>query len=145
LKTLPRHQFGALQHRTFPVYFTISIFLASGLLGLWTYSHPAVLAHYWNPQVGDVAQAYALATVIVCQAVNHFVVGPMTSRVMFQRHKQEKEEGKRYEEPGVSDAMKALNTQFSTLHGVSSCANLFAVIALLFHGLWIGSVGMKTV
>ena len=37
--------------------------------------------------------------------------------------------------------MKALNKRFGTLHGLSSLTNLFAVIALLFHGLWIANVG----
>jgi hypothetical protein len=79
---------------------------------------------------------------------------------MFQRHKLEKEEGKTYNEPGVSDKMKALNKTFGMLHGVSSLLNLGAVFALLFHGLvrntnavdtawtnilpqWIGNAGVK--
>jgi hypothetical protein len=61
---------------------------------------------------------------------------------MFQRHKLEKEEGKNYNEPGVSAQMRALNAKFGMLHGISSLANLVAVIALTFHGLWIGSYGL---
>lgn len=38
--------------------------------------------------------------------------------------------------------MKALNKRFGTYHGLSSLANLFAVIALLFHGLWIANIGL---
>ncbi|KAI0374472.1 hypothetical protein BV20DRAFT_1011539 [Pilatotrama ljubarskyi] len=140
-KTLPRQQFGTLQHRTFPIYFVISIALSSGLLGLWTYSHPRVLTHYLSPSEGDVAQAYALAAVVLSQAANHFVIGPLTSKTMFMRHRLEKEEGKAYNEPGVSDQMKALNKTFSQLHGISSLANLTAFLALLFHGLWIGNAG----
>ncbi|GBE78398.1 hypothetical protein BKA93DRAFT_808756 [Sparassis latifolia] len=142
LKTLPRHQFGTLQHRTFPVYFVISILLASALLGLWAYGHPAVLIHWDDPKVADVAQAYTLAAVVLLQAGNYFVVGPMTSRVMFKRHKLEKEESKGYDESGVSDSMKTVNKQFSALHGASSLLNLCAVISLLFHGLWIGNAGV---
>lgn len=37
--------------------------------------------------------------------------------------------------------MKALNKRFGAYHGVSSLANFFGVIALLFHGLWIANVG----
>lgn len=80
---------------------------------------------------------------------------------MFQRHKQEKEEGKSYNEAGVSinrhphhsniqtfslqisEEMKALNKKFSSLHGISSLANMASVIALGFHGLWIGNVGLQ--
>ncbi|EMD41633.1 hypothetical protein CERSUDRAFT_90206 [Gelatoporia subvermispora B] len=140
-KSLPRQQFGALQHRTFPIYFSISIALSGGLLGLWAYSHPAVLSHYLEPQLADVAQAYTLATVFVSQVANQTVIGPLTSKTMFQRHRQEKEEGKAYNEPGVSDQMKALNSRFGMLHGVSSLFNMSAFLALVFHGLWIGNVG----
>lgn len=38
--------------------------------------------------------------------------------------------------------MKALNSKFSQLHGISSLLNLFANIALVFHGLWVGTKGL---
>ncbi|TFY52071.1 hypothetical protein EVJ58_g10215 [Rhodofomes roseus] len=139
-RALPRHQFGALQHRVFPIYFVQSIVASAVLLVLWVRAHPAVSAHL-SPAVADVAQTYTLSSVLVMQSANHFVAGPLTSKIMFDRHKLEKAEGKSYSEEGVSDAMKALNSKFSTLHGVSSLLNLFAVIALLFHGLWISNAG----
>ncbi|KAG1826193.1 uncharacterized protein BJ212DRAFT_330851 [Suillus subaureus] len=142
LRALPRHQFGALQHKTFPVYFSSSIGLSSALLGLWAYAHPGLLANITSPLRADVVQAYVLGTVIVLQSCNQLVVGPMTSSTMFQRHKLEKEEGKDHNEPGVSAQMKALNAKFGMLHGISSLANLSAVIALTFHGLWIGNYGL---
>ncbi|KAJ7042633.1 hypothetical protein C8F04DRAFT_1030463 [Mycena alexandri] len=142
-KTLPRPQFGALQHKTFPVYFVQSIGLGFTLLGLWTVNHPVVRTHYASPLVEDVAQAYTLAFVILAQGSNYFVVGPLTSKTMFHRMRLEKEEGKSYNESGVSDDMKALNRRFGMLHGVSSLANLGAVVALAFHGLWIGKSGVK--
>jgi hypothetical protein len=72
--------FSALQHRTFPKYFVISIALTSGMLSLWTWSHPDVIIHIFRPNVADVAQAYALAIVLLSQSLNYFVVGPMTSK-----------------------------------------------------------------
>lgn len=141
-KTLPRQQFGALQHRTFPWYFNISILLSSGLLLLWTKAHPHVIANLANPRLADVAQAYALGTVIASQLANQTVIGPMTSKTMFQRHKLEKQEGKSYNEPGVSAEMRALNSKFSRLHGISSLLNLAANISLIFHGLWVGTKGL---
>jgi hypothetical protein len=42
----------------------------------------------------------------------------------------------------VSAEMRALNAKFGSLHGISSLFNLGAVIALGFHGLWIGNVGL---
>ncbi|KAJ7169490.1 hypothetical protein C8R46DRAFT_896230 [Mycena filopes] len=142
-KTLPRPQFSNLQHKTFPVYFLLSIVLASALLAVWTANHSAVRTHYASPLVEEVAQAYALAFVILAQGSNYFVVGPLTSKTMFQRMRLEKEEGKSYSESGVSDDMRALTRRFGMLHGVSSLANLGAVVALIFHGLWIGNSGMK--
>jgi hypothetical protein len=141
-KTLPRQQFGNLQHKTFPIYFFNSIIISSGLLGYWAYTHPDVLAYATNPRVADVAQAYTLASVIAAQGINYWVIGPMTSRLMFKRHKQEREEGKQYNDPGVSDQMKQMNKKFGMLHGISSLANLGAVVALTFHGLWLGNAGL---
>ncbi|EDR15417.1 uncharacterized protein LACBIDRAFT_321220 [Laccaria bicolor S238N-H82] len=108
-RTLPRQQFGALQHKTFPVYFVKSIALSAGLLTIWILNHPDVLKHYARPNIADVAQAYALLTVFLSQSFNYFVIGPMTSKTMFKRHRLEKEEGKSYNESGVSSQMKALN------------------------------------
>ncbi|KAH7914472.1 hypothetical protein BJ138DRAFT_1143814 [Hygrophoropsis aurantiaca] len=141
-RSLPKHQFGALQHRTFPVYFASSVLLSSVLLALWAYTHAGILSNLARPSHPDVAQAYALGSVTLFQGINQFVVGPLTSKTMFKRHKLEKEEGKSYHEPNVSAEMKALNSRFGMLHGISSVANLGAVIALGFHGLWLGNNGL---
>lgn len=101
-KTLPRHQFGNLQFRTFPVYFLTSMLLSSGLLGTWIVKHPDVIKHIGEPRYAEVAQAHSLAAVVLLQGINYFALGPMTSRMMFRRHKLEKEQGKAYYEPGVS-------------------------------------------
>jgi len=142
-QNLPRQHFSVLQHKTFPIYFVLSILLSSGLLSLWVLNHPDVLTHITQPNVADVAQAYTLGVVLVSQGLNYFVVGPLTSKTMFQRQKLEKEEGKVYSDPEASAGMKALNRRFGKLHGISSLANLGAVIALGFHGLWIGNAGVK--
>ncbi|KAL9715817.1 hypothetical protein Ac2012v2_000259 [Leucoagaricus gongylophorus] len=142
-KTLPRQQFGALQHKVFPVYFVQTIVLSSALLTKWIYSHPDVTTYITKPWIVDVAQVYLLGSVLIAQGANYFIVGPMTSRTMFARHKLEKEENKQYNDPAASTEMKALNRRFGSLHGISSLANLIAVIALGFHGLWIGKAGIK--
>ncbi|PPQ62791.1 hypothetical protein CVT24_000485, partial [Panaeolus cyanescens] len=138
-----RQQFGNLQHKTFPVYFVLSMALSSSLLAVWTLNHPNVLKNLTQPLVADVAQAYLLGSVLAGQGFNYFIIGPLTSKTMFKRHKLEKEEGKLYSEPGVSAEMKSLNRRFGMLHGISSLANLNAVIALGLHGLWIGNAGIK--
>lgn len=75
-----RHQFGALQNKTFPVYFLQSIILSGALLTKWIYSHPDVLTNITRPNVADVAQAYALTSALASQSFNYFVVGPRTSK-----------------------------------------------------------------
>jgi len=141
-RALPKHQFGALQHRTWPVYFVVSIMISLGLLSSWTISHPDVVPNIWNPANANVLQVYTLAVVLIGQTSNYLIIGPLTSKTMFQRQKLEKAEGKTYNEPGVSAEMQALNSKFSQLHGISALLNLSAVIALVFHGLWIGNVGI---
>ncbi|KAE9410694.1 hypothetical protein BT96DRAFT_961468 [Gymnopus androsaceus JB14] len=128
--------FGMLSY-DFPIYFVVSIALTSGLALLWTFSHPDVFDALGPSFV------YVLSSILFAQGANYFVIGPMTSRTMFERHRLEKEEGKVYNEPGVSDAMKALNRRFGSLHGISSLLNLWAVIAAGMHGLWIGNAGVK--
>jgi len=75
-----RHQFGTLQHKTFPIYFVQSMAISAALLSVWVFKHPDVLTHIRQPKVADVAQAYALASVLLSQGFNYFVIGPMTSR-----------------------------------------------------------------
>lgn len=97
--------------------------LSSGLLGTWIVKHPDVIKHIGEPRYAEVAQAHSLAAVVLLQGINYFALGPMTSRfavslflrtllialgltprnrMMFRRHKLEKEQGKAYYEPGVS-------------------------------------------
>ncbi|KAF7339997.1 Transmembrane protein 205 [Mycena venus] len=146
-RTLARPQFGALQHRTFPIYFVLSLGLASMLLGLWTVNHPDVQTHYGNPLVADVAQAYTLALVILSQGSNYFIacgsIDEQVSGLCKVTAMDKRTKVKVTTNPGVSDRMKALNGRFGMLHGISSLANLGAVLALGFHGLWIGNFGLK--
>ena len=77
---LARHHFGALQHKTFPIYFVLSILLSSGLLAIWVSNHPDVLTHIAQPNIADVAQAYTLGVVLLSQGFNYFIIGPLTSK-----------------------------------------------------------------
>ncbi|KAK2462023.1 hypothetical protein APHAL10511_006486 [Amanita phalloides] len=141
-KALPRQQFGVLQHKTFPVYFVSSTGLSSLMIVYWVFTHPDVGTHILRPEVADVAQLYALLTVFGSQFLNYFVIGPITSKTMFERQKLEKDEGISHNGSDISDKMRALNRKFGMLHGISSLANLAAVIAAGFHGLWIGNAGL---
>jgi len=141
-KTLPRQQFGTLQHRTFPVYFKFNAVVSSGLLFAWIRNHSTVIAQLAHPMVPDVTQTYALGVVALSHTLNNVWFGPATSKLLTARFKLEKEEGKDAHDPNVSTDMKKLNAKFARLHGYSSLANLIAFLALVFHGLWIGSYGI---
>lgn len=46
----------------------------------WVFTHPDVVTYISRPEVADVAQLYALLTIFAVQALNYFVIGPMTSK-----------------------------------------------------------------
>lgn len=143
-RSLTRQQFAALQSRSFPAYFLSSTALCTILLGLWTFSHPDVVPNLLRPLYVDVAQAYILLFVSVVQGANYLVIGPETNRIVAERQRLEREEGKSYNDPAASPAMKAVNKEFGKMHGLSSLMNLFVVIALGLHALWIGNHGLRS-
>lgn len=97
--------------------------------------NPTVRRNPFDIWDGAVYQAWTLGTVALSHAANYFFVGPTSTRVMFERHRLERSEGKSYTEEGISDDMKALNTRFGFLHGISSSLNLIAFGGLVAHGL----------
>lgn len=143
-RTLPRQQFGSLQRSIFPVYFKLNAIISSSLLLAWIRNHDTVIAQIAYPTIPDVSQTYALAVVVISQALNALWIGPVTSELLAVRFKLEKEEGKDAHDAEASTDMKKLNAKFGRLHGYSSLANLIAFIALAFHGLWIGNYGVST-
>jgi len=141
-KTLPRHQFSQLQRRIFPAYFKLHTLISFCLLLGWVLNHNTVITHIVHPTVPDVSQAYALLLAAVSQALNTFWFGPDTNKVLSLRSKLEKAEGKDAHDADVSTEMKTLNAKFARVHGYSSLANMVAFLALVYHGLWIGSHGI---
>lgn len=91
------------------MFFLSSVIVSSILLTLWTLSHPDVLDNWYNPVVVDVAQAWALASVLLAQGANNWVVGPLTSKTMFERHRLEKVENKHYNDEGVRISIATLS------------------------------------
>lgn len=75
-----RQQFGALQAKTFPIYFGIGCAIPAGLLSHWILHHPDVASYAWHLGNADVLQAWTLATVIASQALNYFIIGPKATR-----------------------------------------------------------------
>ncbi|KAG9078867.1 hypothetical protein FS749_009078 [Ceratobasidium sp. UAMH 11750] len=138
-RALPRQQFGMLQFKTFPIFFSTSTAITALLLSIWTMSHPEVRATPLNLGSPVVLQAWFLISALVSHGLNLLYLGPKTSEVMFERHKLERSEKKQSSDPTASAEMKALNKQFGVLHGISSLVNLLSFLCMLSHGVWIGS------
>ncbi|KAF8446154.1 hypothetical protein L210DRAFT_841324, partial [Boletus edulis BED1] len=103
----------------------------SVLLVLWVFHHPNVLTQLDRRCCTDICLGDS-HLVVECQSVSQYLI----SRTMLQRQKLDKLWGSAYDNMTVvSDQMKAANVKFGILHGISSLANLGAVIALIFHGL----------
>merc|ERR1711879_742831 len=112
-KNLPRKQFGSLQAKLFPKYFQLGTVCTS--LVLLTGSR---LGLPYGP---------ALAS-LVCTLANLLYLSPKATEVMFQRYERDKSGLK---DPAID---KELKGKFSKLHGMSSLANLLALIGLIAHG-----------
>ncbi|KAG9039221.1 hypothetical protein FRB95_011806 [Tulasnella sp. JGI-2019a] len=142
VRTLPRQQFGMLQAKQFPWFFGISTGLSTFLLSQWLYGHPDVLSNFtqiWNV---NVLQAFTLVVINTMYTLNTLFISPATTRVMFRRHKLEREEKKSHIDADVSVEMKVLNRRFGMLHGMSSLTTLIATLGTVFHGLWLANHGL---
>ncbi|CAM9615945.1 unnamed protein product [Scytosiphon promiscuus] len=109
MRNLPRQQFGKLQSKLFPAYFQLNF--ASIL---------AIIIIRGNPlrtRGGATLLVSFLSTVL-----NLVLLEPKSTAVMFQRYKLEDEKKADTEE------YKALGNKFGMFHGMSSFANLFALI-----------------
>jgi len=117
-KSLPRQQFGSLQAKLFPKYFQLgtlctAVMVLSGTrLGL------------------PVAPA---AASLIFTLMNLLYLEPEATRVMFERYEREKQGLK---DPAID---KQLRADFGKLHGMSSLANLLALVALVTHGVYLSA------
>ena len=135
-KTLPRQVFGNLQRcimvthassKQFPVYFLLQTTL-SGVL-LWTSMRMSRLD--WQNLNREHWHVWVFALSLVSAALNWWVVGSWSTRIMFDRHKLLKKD---------SPVPPSLNRQFSILHGVSSLLNLVTLCACVINCFWLGSL-----
>ncbi|KAG0603182.1 hypothetical protein M758_10G072500 [Ceratodon purpureus] len=140
-KHVPRQQFGYVQSRMFPVYLRM---LATGeglLLLLHSLMHP-----WFSSESIERMQLLNFAVMIASTILNAYVVEPQATKVMFERLKVEKEEGRGLENAAnpvdatkvMEDQKKKLviiNQQFKTLHSYSSALNLISLGGLTCH-LW---------
>ncbi|KAI5781680.1 hypothetical protein DFH27DRAFT_580626 [Peziza echinospora] len=129
-KALPRAQFSQLQQRIFPVYFTLQTII------------PPLLYLTLPPSstsTSPTPPTLLIATTFLTGLTNLALVGPMTTRIMRERKKQETVEGKKYHDPGAKSVeMARLNRRFGMAHGVSALLNLVGLGAAVGYGVLLG-------
>ncbi|KAK4282552.1 hypothetical protein QN277_013913 [Acacia crassicarpa] len=135
-KNLPRHQFGNLQSKMFPAYFSMVGICCAISVASFGYQHP------WKSSSS--AERYQLGFLLSSFAfslVNLFVFTPMTIEMMRQRHKVERENsigdevgGSKSEEVAKKNPRLAgMNKKFGMIHGLSSLSNIMTFGGLAFH------------
>ncbi|XXG84402.1 hypothetical protein AAC387_Pa10g1923 [Persea americana] len=139
-KHLPRHQFGNLQSKMFPAYFTLVGVCSAVSVGAFGYLHP------WR--TASSSERYQLGFLLSSLAFNLsnlFVFTPMTIEMMKKRHKVEREESigeevgwsKNVEVAKVNPKLAAMNKKFGMIHGLSSLANIMSFGSLAMHSWYL--------
>ncbi|XP_050203915.1 uncharacterized protein LOC126653954 [Mercurialis annua] len=139
-KNLPRHQFGNLQSKMFPAYFSLVGVCCAISVASFGYLHP------WKS--ASSAEKYQLGFLLSSLAFNLsnlFVFTPMTIEMMKQRHKMERELNvgeevgwsKNQEAAKKNPKLKAMNKKFGMIHGFSSLANIMSFGSLAMHSWYL--------
>eukprot|EP01082_Thalassiosira_pseudonana_P011178 g10416.t1 g10416 contig4:1838881-1839744(+) len=122
-KNLPRRVFGSLQSKLFPLYFQLCTSMI-GIQILTLTSMPDILS-----KVSEVSLGISFAATLL----NLLYLEPTSTQVMFDRYALE-DDGKR-----DSDEYGKLAKSFGAYHGMSSLANLVALIGGIVHGVRLAS------
>ncbi|KAF8387794.1 hypothetical protein HHK36_026451 [Tetracentron sinense] len=139
-KHLPRHQFGNLQSKMFPAYFSMVCVCCATSVASFGYLHPWKSASTSEKyQLGFLLSAFAF------NLTNLFVFTPMTIEMMKQRHKVEREQNigeeigwtKNKEVAKVNPKLAAMNKKFGMIHGLSSLANIMSFGSLAMHSWYL--------
>ncbi|KAI4349724.1 hypothetical protein L6164_010284 [Bauhinia variegata] len=139
-KNLPRHQFGNLQSKMFPAYFSMVGICCAISVASFGYLHPL--------KSSSTAEKYQLGFLLSSFAfnlANLFVFTPMTIEMMKQRHKAERENNigdevgwsKNVEVAKVNPKLAAMNKKFGMIHGLSSLANIMSFGSLAMHSWYL--------
>ncbi|AES61678.1 hypothetical protein MtrunA17_Chr1g0194891 [Medicago truncatula] len=139
-KNLPRHQFGNLQSKMFPAYFSMVGVCIAVTVASFGYLHP------WK--TSSTSQRYQLGFLISALAfnlTNLFVFTPMTIEMMKQRHKVERENSigeevgwsKNVEVAKKNPKLAKMNKKFGMIHGLSSLANIMSFGSLAIHSWYL--------
>lgn len=99
---LPRQQFGNLMKKLFPTYFSYNGLAAAFLVGSLAWDNAVIRKHPFDIFDATVYQAFTLASVAAVNLINALAIGPASYKLQDERHRQEKVEGKNYDDAGVS-------------------------------------------
>ncbi|XVE73409.1 hypothetical protein DITRI_Ditri11bG0115700 [Diplodiscus trichospermus] len=139
-KYLPRHQFGNLQSKMFPAYFSLVGVCCAISVAAFGYLHPWKSATITEKyQLGFLVSAFAF------NLTNLFVFTPMTIEMMKQRHKVERELSigdetgwsKNQEAAKTNPKLATMNKKFGMIHGLSSLANIMSFGSLAMHSWYL--------
>lgn len=139
-KNLPRHQFGNLQSKMFPAYFSVVSVCCAASVACFGYTHP------WKS--ASTAEKYQLGFLVSAFAfnlTNLFIFTPMTIEMMKQRHKVERESNigeevgwtKNVEVAKKNPTLASMNKKFGVIHGLSSLANIISFGSLAMHSWYL--------
>eukprot|EP00455_Lapot_gusevi_P028504 TRINITY_DN3043_c0_g7_i1.p1 TRINITY_DN3043_c0_g7~~TRINITY_DN3043_c0_g7_i1.p1 ORF type:complete len:150 (-),score=13.60 TRINITY_DN3043_c0_g7_i1:40-489(-) len=129
LKTLPREFSLPLQSSLFTIYFVTGALSLLIMLGLRIYANSSVnISQYSNESL----QIWLLAACLVLTLLNLFLFGPLTTRVLNERMKLEKD--------GSADEaiLSGLKKKFGMYHGFSQLTNLIVILAACVHLFFLG-------
>ncbi|KAG6525702.1 transmembrane protein 205-like isoform X1 [Zingiber officinale] len=135
-KNLPRHQFGNLQSKMFPAYFTLVSVCSVVSVVAFAYIHP------WRS--ASLIERYQLVFLLCALGFNLsnlIIFTPMTIEMMKQRHKIERDLSigeevgwsKNVQVAKTNPQLAAMNRKFGMIHGLSSLANIMAFGSLAIH------------
>ncbi|CAI5521938.1 unnamed protein product [Closterium sp. Naga37s-1] len=145
---LPRHTFGSIQGRLFPAYFRLmALSSALSALALKLTLNPAAAAAA-GEAAGEAAgsgagglqqvQLLLLLAALSAALLNLLLFEPITTKIMRERHRIEKEAGigqevglsRNREVARTNKELAAVNRRFGMWHGMSSLSNLVALCSL---------------
>ncbi|KAK8693783.1 hypothetical protein V6N13_071352 [Hibiscus sabdariffa] len=139
-KNLPRHQFGNLQSKMFPAYFSMVGLCCVVSAAAFGYLHP-----WKSATTPEMYQLGFLVSAFAFNLSNLFVFTPMTIEMMKQRHKVEREANvgdeigwsKNQEAAKSNPKLAAMNKKFGMIHGLSSLANIMSFGSLAMHSWYL--------
>ncbi|MCO5599532.1 hypothetical protein L7F22_053638 [Adiantum nelumboides] len=141
-KHLPRHQFGNLQSRMFPAYFSLVAVCAAICTAGFSIIHP------WKGSSStEKNQLLSLVLSLTSTLANILVFEPLTIKTMRERHRVEREESigdevglsKNKEVAKRNPKLAKLNKKFGMVHGLSSLANLLSFGGFAVHSWYLAS------